>query len=130
MSTENANSGMMLSREAGADLSAKQFYAVKWSSGKIVACAGTTDIPIGILQNKPTSGETAKVCVFGLTKVNSDAALAQDDLIGTSADGQLATYVNGTDTTKYIIGRVVIASAAAAGYATAFINCVDPHRGA
>jgi len=108
---------------AGADLSAKQFYAVKLSAAfTVVACAATTDIPIGILQNDPTSGQEATVCCFGVTKVNSDAALAVGDLIGSSADGQLAAYVNGTDTTKYVIGQVIQASTAAAGYASAFIN--------
>lgn len=108
---------------ASADLSAKQYYFVKMSGAfTVTVCAATTDIPIGVLQNDPVSGEEARVCVFGLTKVNSDAALAVGDLIGTAADGQAATYANGTDTTKYICGQVVQASTAAGGYASAFVN--------
>lgn len=120
-----------VSFKAGADLSAKQFYAVKLDSteGQVVACAGTTDKPIGILQNAPTSGAEAVVAISGVSKVNSDAALALGDTIGTAADGQLATYVNGTDTTKYIVGIVIAASANAGEYATAVINCPG-HRGA
>ena len=91
--------------------------------------AGTTDKPIGILQNAPTSGAEAVVAISGVSKVNSDAALALGDTIGTAADGQLATYVNGTDTTKYIVGIVIAASANAGEYATAVINCPG-HRGA
>ena len=117
--------------KAGADLSAKQFYAVKLDSteGQVIVCAGTTDKPIGLLQNAPVSGGEAIVAVQGVTKVNSDAALAVGDTIGTAADGQLATYANGTDTTKYIIGIVVAASSNAGEYATAIINAPG-HRGA
>jgi hypothetical protein len=70
------------------------------------------------------------VCALGVTKVNSDAALAAGALIGTAADGQLAAYVAGTDTTKYIIGQVLESSTAAAGLATAMVNCFSVARGA
>lgn len=92
---------------AGEDLSAKQYYFVKLSAAKtVVACSGTTDIAIGVLQNKPESGEAARVRLLGPTKVIADAALTYDDLVGTSADGQAAVMVNGTDTTKYPRGYV------------------------
>lgn len=110
---------------AGADLSAKQFYAVKLSaSNTVIVCAATTDKPYGILQNAPTSGQEAEVCVVGLTKINSDAALSIGVSIGTAADGQLAAYT-ASDTTKHIIGIVQQTSGAAAGYAVAFVNCAS-----
>ena len=47
---------------ASADLSAKQFYIVKMSGDNTVTvCAAVTDVPIGVLQNKPASGEQAVV---------------------------------------------------------------------
>jgi len=117
------------SYKTATDLSAKQYYFVKFSAADTVAvCAATTDIPCGILQNAPTSGQTAEVMHLGMSKVNSDAALSAAALIGTAADGQAAAYVAGTDTTKYNCGQVVIASGAAAGLATALINCVNPSR--
>jgi hypothetical protein len=117
--------------KASADLSTKQYYAVKLSgAGTVTVCAATTDIPIGILQNAPASGDAAAVCGLGVTKINSDAALAAGALIGTAADGQLAAYVAGTDTTKYIIGQVIQASGAAGGLATATVNCFSVARGA
>ena len=119
-----------ISMEAGADLSAKQYSFVKISRGKAVVCTAATDKPIGVLQNDPTSGKTAEIMVIGRTKVNSDAALSVDDLIGTAADGQADAKTPGTDTTEYVVGRVLTASAAAAGYASALINCMNPHRGA
>lgn len=117
--------------EAGADLSAKQFYFVKMSANNTVTvCAGVTDVPIGVLQNKPTSGQTAEVTVCGITKVSGDADLAYGNLIGTSADGQAAAYAAGTDTTKYVVGQVIDDNGAAGGLVTAAINCMNPHRGA
>lgn len=110
---------------AGADLSAKQYYAVKLSaSNTVIVCAAVTDKPYGILQNDPTSGQEAEVCVVGQTKINSDAALTIGVSIGTAADGQLAAYTV-ADTTKHIIGIVQQTSGAAAGYAVAFVNCAS-----
>ncbi len=79
---------------ASADLSAKQFYIVKMSGDNTVTvCAAVTDVPIGVLQNKPASGEQAVVRVFGMSKVSADATLAAGNIIGTSADGQAQPVV-------------------------------------
>jgi hypothetical protein len=119
--------------EAGADLSAAAnlYKFVKFSSGKIDVCSSATDIPVGVLQNRPSLGMGAEVLVFGISKVRSDANLAQGDLIGTAADGEALALVAGTDTTKYVVGRVLFDTSGAAGdYTAAFINCLSPHRAA
>lgn len=117
--------------KAGADLSAKQYFLVKLTADFTVdVCSAVTDIPIGVLQNAPVSGEPANVAAFGLTKIVASAALTAGNLIGSSANGRAAPYANGTDTTKYLIGHVVGAAGAANGLATALINCATPNRGA
>ena len=122
---------LSISLEAAADLSAKQYYFVRVSAaGKVDLPTGATQKPIGVLQNKPTSGQTAEVMIIGVTKVNSDAALSREDLIGTAADGQADAKTPGTDTTEYVVGMVIEASGAAGGLATAVINCATPHRAA
>lgn len=111
---------------AGADLSAAaaQYKFVKWSADRtVVLCAGTTDIPCGVLQNTPASGDAATVCYLGVTKVQGDADLAAGNQIGTSADGQAAAYTV-SDTTKHIVGTVIVGNSAAAGLATAVVCCV------
>lgn len=114
---------------ASADLSAKQYYAVKVSGAlTVTVCAATTDIPIGILQNAPTSGQAAEICVIGHTKISCDAAVTRGAPIGTSADGQLATYAAGTDTTKYSIGQALVSTTAAGDIGEAFVNCASPTR--
>ena len=123
--------GFSFTRVAGADLSALQYYFVKLSTtDTVVVCAAATDVPIGILQNAPTSGQEATIMVTGISKVNSNAALSIGDLIGTAGDGQADAKVPGTDTTEYVVGVVLESSSAAGALATATVNCLNPHRAA
>ncbi len=111
---------------AGADLSAaaNQYKFVKYSAARtVVLCAAVTDKPAGVLQNTPGNGMAATVCAIGVTKVQGDADLSAGASIGTSSDGQAAAYTV-SDTTKYIVGEVILDNSAAGGLATAIINCV------
>lgn len=114
------------------DLSTKQYHFVKLSSGNVVVCSGATDIPIGVLQNKPLGTSTvpavATVCMFGITKVAADAALSVGNWIGTSADGQADAKTLGTDATEFICGVMMTATSAAGAIGTAAINCITPHN--
>lgn len=128
MATEGAQP-LKSSFIAGGDLSAKQYCFVKLSADKtVVVCAGATDVPVGVLQNNPVSGQTAEVCVIGETKVSGDADLDYGMLIGTSADGQADRKIPGTDTTEYVVGVVKTGNTAAGGVVTAFVNCASPAR--
>ena len=107
---------------AAADLSSKQYYFVKLASATTVnVCSAITDIPIGVLQNTPESGEAAEVCIFGITKVSADGTLAAGNLIGTSADGQADAIAAGSDTTVYTQGQAITA-ASAGETTTMFLN--------
>lgn len=101
------------------------FTFVKLSGANtVIACAGTTDKPIGVAQEAAVSGGMVSVCIVGITKVEGDADLANGDSIGTSVDAQAAVYT-AADTTKHIVGVVLIDNAAAAGLITAAINCAN-----
>ncbi len=116
---------------ASADLSAKQYYFVKISGARTVTvCSATTDIPIGVLQNAPTSGQAAEICVIGHTKVSSDGTITRGAPVGTSADGQAVVYAAGTDTTKYLVGQGLVSVSVAGDIAEAYINCASLSRGA
>lgn len=126
-----ASQPLKITLTASADLSAKQFYFVKVSgSGTVDVCSGATDKPVGVLQNKPTSGQAAEIVVIGVTKVSSDAALTAGNLIGTSGDGQADAKTPGTDTTEYIVGQMLTTTGAAGVIGTALVNCASPVRGA
>lgn len=120
-------------RPAGADLSAagNQFKFVKLnSSGQVVAIAANTDKPYGILQNRPAAGQAAAVMIDGISKLQADAATQEGARIGPSADGQGATYVPGTDTTKYIVGEAVTECGAAGEIISVQFDCAGASRGA
>lgn len=116
---------------ASADLRTKQYHFVKVSGNNTVTvCAAATDIPVGVLQNAPNSGEAAEVAVLGVTKVVADKSLAAGVLIGTSGDGQADDKTAGTDTTNYVVGQCISGVSNAGEIATVLINCAAPARGA
>lgn len=112
-STSGANYDSHLT--ADTDLSTKQYFIVKLSSTGIALCAATTDIPYGVLQNSPKQGMPATVQCSGTSKVKTTAATVRGSLLGTDASGLAAIYVNGTDTTKYILGICTEPTGAASG---------------
>ena len=71
---------------ANADLSAKQFYLVKVDTSadatpaNVVLAAGATAIIVGVLNNKPTSGQAAEVALAGIAPKarGPDAARANE----------------------------------------------------
>jgi hypothetical protein len=113
---------------AGEDLSAKQYTFVKLnSSGQAIAAAAATDVPVGVLQNAPTSGQEAEVLIVGGTKIVAGAAITLPNNIGTGATGKAVALAT-TDTTKYVVGQLITASAADGNIVTAVVNCVNPIR--
>lgn len=115
---------------AGADLSTKQYTFVKLnSSGQVVAAAAATDVPIGVLQNNPTSGAEASVTIVGGTKIVASAAATLGTALnfGTSAAGKAATLAV-TDTTKYVLGVYLEAPGADGDIVAAIVNCANPTR--
>jgi hypothetical protein len=129
MAYEISNYSVKVTLIAGADLSAKQYTFVKLNSdGAVIAAAAATDLPIGVLQNAPTSGQEAEVLVVGGTKIVAGAAIAEGAQVGTSSAGKAVALVAGTDTTKYVAGTLLTESAADGNIVTAVINCATPHR--
>lgn len=94
--------------KASADLSAKQFRAVKMSGNLTVdVCAAITDKVVGVLQDAPASGASANVAFDGVSKMLLGGTVAAGDVVGTDNQGRAVTIVSGTDTTQYILGRCV-----------------------
>ncbi|MFI2837553.1 DUF2190 family protein [Mycolicibacterium sp. PDY-3] len=99
------------SREAGADLSTKQYYVVKTdSNGKYVLASAATDAIAGVLVNAPKLGETADVANIngsGTFKVAAGGTIAKDAYLTTDANGKaIAT----TTTGNRVFGRAVAAA--------------------
>jgi hypothetical protein len=78
--------------KAGADLSAKQFFAIKSSGTADVASlvAAASDIPIGILQNKPTANGAANVRMAGISKaVQAAGTIVPGNYVGADSNGRI-----------------------------------------
>lgn len=97
---------VLRSMVAGEDLSCSDTTAyepVKLdSSGNVVQCSGTTDVPFGILQNNPVTNEPASVAVSGLCKITLGATLSADDVVGCGLSGA----VIGIASTAYPLGQL------------------------
>ena len=82
--------------EAGESLTGDQFRAVKLnSSGKIVGC-GAGESGIGVLQDKPASGEVGCVWMAGVTKVVYGDTVVAGDNLTPDASGRFVP-ANGND---------------------------------
>lgn len=91
---------------ASADLSAKQFYAVKITAARVVGLvAAVTDITYGILQNKPKSAQVCDVALFGIVKAVAGGSITAGDKLEVNSSGQVITYT--TSGTACIIGQAL-----------------------
>lgn len=101
MSFENVNHHTV-SVPAAADLTAKQFYAVKVDSNGKAALAGAGEFAIGVLQNKPNSGQAATVAWGGITKAVAGGSITAGATVAVDSNGKLVdateAVVNTSDT--------------------------------
>lgn len=75
--------------DAGADLSTKQFYIVKLdSNANLVLGAAGTDKLVGVLQNKPQSGEGGLFRFSGTTKVVAGGTITAGAWITSDGSGK------------------------------------------
>jgi len=105
--------GQDYSFPAAADLSGNQYYFVEIGATGVTVCDAATDIPLGVLQNKPGSGAAAAVRVTGISKVIAGGAISVGNPVGTDASGRARALTPGTDTTAYIRGIALEAASAA-----------------
>jgi hypothetical protein len=130
MAYEISNYSVKVTLVAGADLSAKQYNFVKLnSSGQAVVVAAATDLPIGILQNAPTSGQEAEVLVAGGSKLVLGGTVAAAGVVSTSSAGAGVAIVHGTDTTKFALGQA-LTGGASGEIVTVVVACANAGRAA
>ena len=129
MAYDNTSGATDWSGEAAADLSSNQYNFVKLDgSGNVALCVANSagQKPIGVLQNKPTSGQTALVRIIGITKLEAGVSFDEGDLLAASDASSLAD--NGqavaADSGDYVCGQAIVAGAADE-YITAVINCAS-----
>lgn len=112
------------------DLSTSQYKFVEISNeGQVDVCDAATDMPVGVLQNDPSSGEQAQVMAIGVTKIQMDSSMAAGTCIRTSTDGQAASIDQTSTTANYYVAGYMLKDGSTVGagtYGTAFVNCAPP----
>lgn len=99
---------------ASADLSALQYNPVALGSTGIAAIAAATTRAVGVLQNKPLSGEAAEIRMLGTTKAVSDGsgtAIAAGDYVGPNASGVMVKKA----TADYNVAGMALDASTASG---------------
>lgn len=113
---------------AAADLSACQYHFVTITGeGVVNVCSAITDVPIGVLQNKPAEGATCEIVAIGVTKVVTEENLSAGQLVSTNANGHAILCEPGSDKTVYIAGTA-LADSTSGETTSIFVNLGAPAR--
>lgn len=123
MSAVNQGSAVKLpGHTAAADLSTHQYKLVKITGARQVnLCTATTDKPIGILLNKPKSGEAAEVMIIGVCEVVAGETLTAGDKLTVNASAKAVNDAPGAAPLMWF--GSVLDGAAVDELATVVINC-------
>lgn len=100
--------GRQIPLAAAADLSSSQYCAVDCNSSGQAALPSANGRAIGVLQNKPTSGQTADIMVSGVTKMVANGSITQGANITVTSAGKAAAASTG----NIILGVALDAGAA------------------
>lgn len=94
----SANEVYLPGATAGADLSAKQNYFLEMGAALALTIPNSaSDLVVGVLCNKPTSGQSALVQVGGFAKVLAGGTVAIGDKVGTDNAGKCVTKTADAD---------------------------------
>lgn len=128
MAYQMTSDGIVATFAASGDLSGNQFCLVKLdANGRVEVTAATTDLPIGVLQNKPDAlGKSASVLLAGVTKLKASAAIPLPNTIGCAAAGKAATQTG--NSANPVIGHALTAAGADGEIFTASVNCLNTSR--
>lgn len=100
--------------KAGADLSALQFRFVNVDATGVIAVTVLGQQAVGVLQNKPKSGEAADyeaVGGGGIVRVETDGTVAVGERVTTTANGRAAQAA----ATQYVYGIALAGDGGSAG---------------
>jgi len=94
----------LVSYEAGADLSAKQFYFVSVSSDGQVDPTGDGARAVGVLQNDPdAAGKAATVATAGKSRVSCGGSVTAGGPVASDTNGQAVDAASG----DWILGEAL-----------------------
>ncbi len=103
---------------AGADLRNDQYHYVTLGTDGLIVESNEADLPYGILQDKPNTGQAGAVMRCGVSKVQCAADSDYADRGGADDNGLFK--VNATHANAIVIGEADGAN----GFATVSFNCM------
>jgi hypothetical protein len=114
-----------ISKAAASDLSANQYCFVKMSGSgadTVTVCTAQGEQAIGVLQNKPKTGQPARICICGVTKLYSDDIIDDQEQITTETNG----HADIAASSDYVLGISLHGGTCADGdIITAAVNCIS-----
>lgn len=115
---------------AAADLSAKQYYAVKVDSNGKAAVAGAGEFACGVVQNAPAADAIAVVRVSGVTTMIAGANVVRGSFVASGAAGKSKEAVKATTNTSDAGGATdALAGSHVLGIALTTAGAdTDPHQ--
>ena len=110
------------------DLSASQYTFVIQGTADLTCKSpvnGDSE-PIGVVSNKPGTGQAASVIHAGVTQVKCGGSVTRGDLLKIANDttGRVITAAAGSGDTFTVVGRA-LASGAANNIITALVGCLN-----
>lgn len=93
--------------KSGDDFSSKQYYGCKFEADRQIALTSAdTDVPAGLILNKPEDGETAEVLIIGRAPGVVAEAITAGQKVRIASGGKVALWEK-TDTSMYCVGTCV-----------------------
>lgn len=115
--------GIKVASSISSDLDQFSFVTLN-GDFEVVPSGGSSESPVGIVQNTPTGGEAADIVAEGMTKVHTGAStMAAGDRIGANSSAHAVTIPDSSDSDKYIAGYMM-ESAGSDVIGTAVVDCL------
>jgi len=97
----------MKTASALADYSSKQYYGAKMNDDReVVLPTGDTDVPVGLVLNKPGNSEAAKLLIVGRAPGVVAEAIAAGEKVRIASGGKVALW-EVADTSMYCVGTCI-----------------------
>lgn len=93
--------------KAGDTFAAKQYYGCKFEANRQIALTSAdTDVPAGLVLNKPADGEAAEVLIMGRAPGVVAETITAGQKVRIASGGKIALWEK-TDTSTYCVGTCV-----------------------
>lgn len=83
--------GQRISLVAGADLTERIYRFVRLNASGQVVLSGATDVPVGVLYNRPANGQAATVVLNGVVLLYSGGSVSAGARVAPDANGRAVT---------------------------------------